>query len=86
MDAFSPVPPQWVVRASHALGFCCSGCGAASRQAEAVWINRSAPVYRDGQRRQWQEFYLCGQCQTAWWAWSSDRPPSCFTKPEYQDP
>ena len=26
-------------------------------------------------RRKWQEFYQC-ECDTAWWGWSDDRPPS----------
>ncbi|XGB43648.1 MAG: hypothetical protein LVS60_08085 [Nodosilinea sp. LVE1205-7] len=85
MEAFSPIPPEWTDRANHTLQFCCPGCGAASGQAVAVWINRRAPVYREGQGRQWQEFYLCGQCQTAWWAWSSDRPPTYSSNPEYQE-
>lgn len=47
-------------------------------EAQAVWINRRAPVYTEDHRRKWQEFYHCS-CGTAWWAWSSDRP-----KPENQ--
>lgn len=85
MEAFSLVPPEWADRASHTVRFCCPSCGAASSQARAVWINRRSPVYGEGQRRKWQEFYLCGECQTAWWAWSSDRPPSLSSNPEYQE-
>ncbi|MEB3312701.1 MAG: hypothetical protein VKL98_00995 [Cyanobacteriota bacterium] len=78
MDPFSPVPPEWVSRASHTTGFQCPRCGAGSRQAQAVWINRRSPVYGEDQRRRWQEFYLCGDCETSWWAWSSDRPPTTY--------
>lgn len=74
MDAFSPVPPAWTKDATHAYQFCCPRCGAGSAQAEAAWINRRSPVYTENHRRKWQEFYYC-ECSTAWWAWSSDRPP-----------
>jgi hypothetical protein len=43
-----------------------------------VWINRRSPVYTENHQRKWQEFYQCG-CQSAWWAWSNDRPPSEFS-------
>ncbi|MGD1906855.1 MAG: hypothetical protein ACFB0C_12780 [Leptolyngbyaceae cyanobacterium] len=76
MDAFSPVPPSWAETARHAYGFVCPSCGATASQAKAVWINRRAPVYTPEQRRKWQEFYHCGECGTAWWGWSSDRPPT----------
>lgn len=76
MEAFSPHPPDWTTTAIHAHGFCCPRCGATTGVAIAVWINRRAPVYTPQHRRNWQEFYHCGQCQTPWWAWSSDRPPT----------
>jgi hypothetical protein len=75
MDAFSPVPPDWTQPATHAYNFFCPRCGASSRQAQAAWINRRSPVYGENRRRKWQEFYYC-ECGFAWWAWSSDRPPS----------
>jgi len=78
MDAFSSLPPAWTEAARHAMGFGCPGCGAETGQAQAVWINRRAPVYGEAHRRKWQEFYHCGECGTAWWAWSSDRPPSPY--------
>ena len=74
MDAFSPFPPDWAKAACHAYEFCCPRCEASAGQAKAVWINRRSPVYTEGHRRKWQEFYQCGECDTAWWAWSSDRP------------
>ncbi|MEO0534365.1 MAG: hypothetical protein AAF215_10950 [Cyanobacteria bacterium P01_A01_bin.123] len=77
MEAFSLVPPGWTASAKHAHQFCCPTCGASSQQAKAVWINRRSPVYTEGHRRKWQEFYDC-ECGTPWWAWSSDRPPSAF--------
>ncbi len=76
MDVFSSTPPDWASGAIHARGFRCPRCGAAAAAAEAVWINRYAPVYTPDHRRKWQEFYRCGDCLTPWWAWSSDRPPS----------
>ncbi|MBF2080061.1 MAG: hypothetical protein IGR76_16465 [Synechococcales cyanobacterium T60_A2020_003] len=78
MDAFSPAPPDWAQSAKHAHPFCCPTCKASCMEAQAVWINRRAPVYTEDHRRKWQEFYHCS-CGTAWWAWSSDRP-----KPENQ--
>ena len=73
MDAFSPTPPEWTQSATHAFEFACPACGASSREAQQVWLNRRSPVYGSDQRKKWQEFYLCN-CQQAWWAWSSDRP------------
>lgn len=78
MDAFAPTPPDWIESAVHAWEFCCPACKAASTEAQQVWINRRSPVFTDRQGRKWQEFYHC-HCGTAWWAWSSDRPPSEFT-------
>ncbi|MDS3862058.1 hypothetical protein RIF25_14745 [Thermosynechococcaceae cyanobacterium BACA0444] len=75
MNPFTPTPPDWIAQASHARGFECSRCGAAPGHAQAVWINRRAPVYTANHQRKWQEFYHC-QCGFVWWAWSSDRPPS----------
>lgn len=75
MDAFSPIPPQWTSNAQHALEFCCPNCREPVTVAQKVWINRYAPVTGYDRRRKWQEFYHC-QCGQAWWAWSSDRPPS----------
>ncbi|HEY9675128.1 MAG TPA: hypothetical protein V6D11_27050 [Waterburya sp.] len=75
MDAFSPLPPQWTKSATHAVDFCCPKCRSSAREAERVWINRRSPVMTEDYRRKWQEFYQC-QCGNAWWAWSSDRPPS----------
>ncbi len=79
MDAFSPLPPSWTEKAVHSLNFSCPGCGANPGKATSVWLNRRAPVTGDNGRRKWQEFYLC-ECDRAWWAWSSDRPPSNLTK------
>ncbi|RZM75092.1 hypothetical protein [Leptolyngbya iicbica] len=76
MNPFSPVPPTWSESAVHAYQFGCPRCGANVSESAAVWINRRSPVYTDGHRRKWQEFYQCGECQSAWWAWSSDRPPT----------
>ncbi len=59
--------------AVHAYNFCCPYCGAKAKEAQAVWINRRAPVLGEDSRRKWQEFYHC-QCDRVWWAWSSDRP------------
>ncbi len=73
MEAFSPIPPSWTEKAVHALQFQCPRCQAAAKMAQAVWLNRHAPVTDENYRRKWQEFYLC-ECQQAWWAWSSDRP------------
>ena len=79
MDAFTPIPPAWTKKAVHAVRFCCPTCQDNTEGATNVWLNRRAPVIGYDQRRKWQEFYLC-QCSTAWWAWSSDRPPSSLTK------
>ncbi|MEM6715677.1 MAG: hypothetical protein AAF622_11440 [Cyanobacteria bacterium P01_C01_bin.147] len=76
MNPFSSVPPSWAESAVHAHQFGCPCCGAHVSESEAVWINRRSPVYTEGHQRKWQEFYQCGECQTAWWAWSSDRPPT----------
>ncbi|MEL6383253.1 MAG: hypothetical protein AAFQ89_12540 [Cyanobacteria bacterium J06626_18] len=76
MNPFSSVPPNWVKPAVHAHEFCCPNCGATTAKAKAVWINRRSPVYTEHHRRKWQEFYQCGECETAWWGWSSDRPPT----------
>jgi hypothetical protein len=84
MDAFSPVPPIWSESAVHAHSFHCPRCGAESGKAKAVWINRRAPVYTENHRRKWQEFYHC-ECGTAWWAWSSDRPPSEYGQAQEPD-
>lgn len=77
MDAFASIPPSWTQSAIHAHNFCCPTCKSAPAVATQVWINRRSPVYAENHRRKWQEFYLC-QCNCAWWAWSSDRPPSEF--------
>ncbi len=75
MDAFSFTPPDWVEDSVHAQGFCCPRCQSPCTVAHKAWINRRAPVYTEERRRKWQEFYRC-ECGCAWWAWSSDRPPS----------
>ncbi|MDB9518905.1 hypothetical protein PN466_18335 [Roseofilum reptotaenium CS-1145] len=75
MEAFDIHPPAWTEQATHAFKFCCPRCAATSRQAERVWLNRRSPVYTEGNRRKWQEFYLC-ECGQAWWGWSNERPPS----------
>ncbi|WP_080806582.1 hypothetical protein [Halomicronema hongdechloris] len=84
MDAFSPIPPLWTESAIHAVEFTCPSCGAGSSQAQAVWINRRSPVYTEGHRHKWQEFYRC-ECETVWWAWSSDRPVPDDLQPEESD-
>ncbi|MBZ8179182.1 hypothetical protein [Oscillatoria salina] len=81
MDFASPTPPEWTKTASHAVQFCCPNCRASAAEAKQVWINRRAPVMSEDYRRKWQEFYDC-QCGKAWWAWSSDRPPSEFANRE----
>ena len=75
MDAFSINPPEWTAKAVHAVSFCCPTCQAKAAEAQQVWLNRRSPVTDYDLRRKWQEFYLC-ECQTSWWAWSTDRPPS----------
>jgi hypothetical protein len=81
MDPFSHTPPDWVESAIHASQFCCPQCQAACTESISVWINRFSPVYTADNRRKWQEFYQC-HCRQAWWAWSSDRPPSPLVKSE----
>ena len=73
-NAFSPFPPNWTQNAVHAQPFGCPSCGAGSREAQQVWLNRRAPVFTDNRKRKYQEFYQC-ECGSAWWGWSSDRPP-----------
>jgi hypothetical protein len=80
MDAFAANPPEWTDRAVHALTFCCPKCKATAAEAQEVWLNRRSPV-SIGNSRKWQEFYWC-QCDTVWWAWSSDRPPSTLSDRE----
>jgi hypothetical protein len=77
MDAFSPTPPEWTNTAVHAMAHDCPTCRATALEAQKVWLNRRSPVYGHDRKRKWQEFYHCG-CGTAWWAWSSDRPPNEF--------
>lgn len=79
MEAFDINPPDWSKSAIHAMQFCCPRCGASSREAEGVWLNRRSPVYTESRRRKFQEFYYC-QCGCAWWAWSDQRPPSDLIK------
>ena len=81
MDAFNPVPPVWTKEASHSLEFCCPSCKSTAEKAQHAWINRYSPVISEDYGRRWQEFYQC-QCGKAWWAWSSDRPPSQWQRPE----
>lgn len=78
MDAFSPTPPAWTKTAVHALQFCCPRCRATADTAKKVWMNRGSPVISEDYRPKWQEFYQC-ECGQAWWAWSTDRPPSELT-------
>ena len=80
MDAFSSTSPAWTQTAIHAIKFCCPRCQASASCAKQVWINRRSPVMGEDYRRKWQEFYQC-ECEQAWWAWSSDRPPSELTQP-----
>ncbi|MEM7556772.1 MAG: hypothetical protein AAF378_22285 [Cyanobacteria bacterium P01_A01_bin.84] len=81
MDAFALTPPEWTDKATHALQFHCPQCQASSLEAEKVWINRRSPVIglanlpNSRRKLKWQEFYQC-ECGYAWWAWSSDRPPT----------
>ena len=70
MEAFNPIPPEWVEKATHASSFCCPRCSQPPSKAEAVWVNRRSPVYTENHQRKWQEFYKC-ECQAAWWAWSN---------------
>lgn len=81
MEAFSPTPPTWTENAIHSLDFYCPRCGNDAHKAQRVWINRRAPVIGENSQRRWQEFYYC-ECGEAWWAWSSDRPPSEFAQRE----
>ncbi|WP_009632866.1 hypothetical protein [Synechocystis sp. PCC 7509] len=81
MDAFAPNPPEWIATATHAHQFCCPSCLSSSQEADQVWLNRRSPVMTDNYRRKWQEFYQC-RCGYVWWAWSSDRPPSKYSKEE----
>ena len=72
-NPFSPTPPEWVQKATHAVPFCCPTCQATPKEAKAVWLNRRAPVFIEGfSRRKWQEFYQC-ECETVWWGWSNER-------------
>lgn len=85
MDPFSPSAPEWSKPATHAFEFCCPQCHSGPLEAQGVWINRRSPVYGEDYRKKWQEFYQCS-CGTAWWAWSSDRPPSeLCTKAEEEE-
>jgi hypothetical protein len=85
MEAFDPIIPPWTETAIHAREFCCPQCKSSSMEAKRVWINRRSPVISEDYRRRWQEFYQC-KCDSVWWAWSSDRPPSEFSKRELLDP
>jgi hypothetical protein len=77
MEAFSPTPPDWREKSTHAAGFCCPSCQASSTAATAAWIDRRSPVFIDNRRRKWQEFYLC-ECGKSWWGWSNERTPNEF--------
>lgn len=79
MDAFSPIPPDWIQSAIHAQEFCCPRCTAHPKEAVQVWLNRRSPVYTEDHRRKYQEFYQCS-CEAVWWGWSSDRPPNEYLK------
>lgn len=85
MDAFNPTPPAWTKKALHAIQFCCPNCRTAPNRAQQAWINRQAPVLTENYQRKWQEFYYC-ECDTVWWAWSSDRPPSDLAKKQNLPP
>lgn len=85
MEAFDPTPPDWTQSAVHAKAFACPTCKTSSKAAVKVWINRRSPVFTEDHRRKWQEFYQC-QCNQAWWAWSSDRPPSELAQQEREVP
>lgn len=67
MDAFAPIAPDWTKSAVHAFDFRCPQCGASSRTANKVWLNRRSPVYNPDYTRKWQEFYHCS-CGCVWWA------------------
>ena len=75
MDAFSKIPPTWTKDAIHSLDFLCPSCKKSVENVIKVWLNRQAPVMGENYEKKWQEFYQC-QCETSWWAWSSDRPAS----------
>ncbi|WP_036484453.1 hypothetical protein [Myxosarcina sp. GI1] len=77
MDAFAHVSPEWTKTAVHAVDFRCPSCKSSPVEAKNVWLNRRAPVTIEYNRRKWQEFYQC-ECNTVWWGWSSDRPPTNF--------
>ncbi len=77
MEAFNFAPPDWTANAIHARQFCCPTCQNLAQKAKSVWLNRRSPVYGEDLRLKWQEFYDC-ECGTAWWGWSSERPPSKF--------
>lgn len=79
MEAFDLIPPEWSKTASHAFNFQCPTCHSSCMEAQRVWINRRSPVMTESYQKKWQEFYQC-QCGCAWWAWSSDRPPSDLAK------
>ncbi|MGB3786807.1 MAG: hypothetical protein WA949_02270 [Phormidesmis sp.] len=81
MEAFDPTPPDWTKDAVHAQPFGCPSCGAGSTEAQSVWLNRRAPVFTNGRKRKYQEFYQC-ECGSVWWGWSSDRPPVDLGKGE----
>jgi hypothetical protein len=85
MEAFDPIPPEWTLSAIHAAGFTCPTCQESSKAAVKVWVNRRSPVFTEDHRRKWQEFYRC-QCDSVWWAWSSDRPPSELVNPDREIP
>ena len=84
MNAFDPTPPDWTNSADHARLFRCPACQASCLEAQQVWINRRAPVITEHYQRKWQEFYEC-HCGQAWWAWSSDRPPSNLHPQEHPE-
>jgi hypothetical protein len=65
MEAFARQAPSWTKQATHALTFCCPKCGASSREATKVWLNRYAPVTTENYQKKWQEFYHC-QCDHVW--------------------
>ncbi|MCY7390421.1 MAG: hypothetical protein LH647_02640 [Leptolyngbyaceae cyanobacterium CAN_BIN12] len=85
MEAFELISPEWTQSAVHAATFQCPKCSASSKAAKQVWINRRSPVFTADHRRKWQEFYRCS-CETVWWGWSSDRPPSELANQERELP